>query len=106
MSLADQANQYIDAKKPWVLIKDESKKAEVQAICSAGLNMFRLLIIYLKPILPELAKKVEEFLNITPLTWEDHKNILLDHKINQFKPLMQRIEEKDIERVQRAVPNI
>lgn len=96
MSLADQANQYIDAKKPWQLIKNTATKAEVQMICSVGLNMFRLLIIYLKPILPELAKYAEEFLNLPEQTWENHKNILLNHKINKFKPLMQRIEEKDI----------
>jgi len=99
MSLADQANQYIDTKKPWQLIKDENHKAEVQAICSVGLNMFRLLIIYLKPILPELAKNAEAFLNLPEQTWEDHKNILLDHKINEFKPLMQRVEAADIEKI-------
>jgi len=99
MSLADQANQYIDAKKPWKLIKDKNTKQETQTICSVGLNMFRLIIIYLKPILPELSKHVEEFLNLPEQTWKDHKNILLAHKINKFKPLMQRIEEKDIESI-------
>ncbi|MGD9108681.1 MAG: methionine--tRNA ligase [Gammaproteobacteria bacterium] len=99
MLLADQANQYIDAKKPWQLIKDENTKQTAQAICSVGLNMFRLLIIYLKPILPGLAKNAEEFLNLPEQIWEDHKNILLDHKINKFKPLMQRIEASDIESI-------
>jgi methionyl-tRNA synthetase len=99
MSLADQANQYIDTKKPWQLIKDENTKQEVQTICSVGLNMFRLLIIYLKPILPELAKNAEEFLNLPEQMWEDHKNILLDHQINKFKPLMQRIEASNIEAI-------
>lgn len=99
MSLADKANQYIDAKKPWQLIKDENTKQEAQAICSVGLNMFRLLIIYLKPILPELSKNVEEFLNLPEQIWEDHKNVLLAHKINKFKPLMQRVETADIEAI-------
>jgi methionyl-tRNA synthetase len=96
MALADQANQYIDAAKPWVLIKDEDTKTQVQDICTLGLNLFRLLIIYLKPVLPETAANSEEFLNIEPLTWNDNQSPLLDHTINRFKPLLTRIEEKKL----------
>jgi methionyl-tRNA synthetase len=97
MALADRANQYIDEKKPWKLIKEEGKEKEVQEICSVGLNLFRLLAIYLKPILPNLAEKSESFLNIKDQTWEDRQETLINHKINKFIPLMQRIETASLE---------
>lgn len=93
MNLADQANQYINDEKPWKLIKEVGQEAKVQAICTVGLNLFRQLIIYLKPVLPQIAIKTEQFLNIKPLTWEDSQTWLLDHQINAFVPMMQRIEE-------------
>jgi methionyl-tRNA synthetase len=96
MALADKANQYIDENKPWVLIKDESKLEEVHQVCSNGLNLFRALIIYLKPVLPELAAKAEDFLNCGNLSWQDIDTQLVDHKINKFKPLMTRIEQDTI----------
>lgn len=67
MQLADLANQYIDQKKPWQMIKDETQTQAVHQVCSMGLNLFRLLILYLKPILPEMAKATEAFLNIEPM---------------------------------------
>ena len=97
MMLADKANQYIAEKEPWKLIKTEGGEAETKAICSVALNMFRLLSIYLKPVLPELSKNVEQFLNIDSMNWSDHQNLLLDHKINKFKPLMQRIDADAVE---------
>jgi len=97
MLLADEANQYIDENKPWILIKEPGREAEVQEICTMGLNLFRLLIIYLKPVLPVLARKVESFLNIPPLLWQDLDRPLLNHKINKFKPLMTRVEKEDID---------
>jgi methionyl-tRNA synthetase len=97
IALADLVNQYIDEHKPWAIAKQEPNSAEVQKICTMGLNLFRLLIIYLKPILPTMAKAVEEFLNIPPLTWQDNKQPLLNHKINEFKPLMQRIDKNKID---------
>ena len=96
MSLADRANQYIDAEKPWVLIKQETSQGRVQEICTLGLNLYRLLIIYLKPVLPKTALMSEEFLNIGSLNWADSKKPLLNHVISRFKPLMTRIEEKQI----------
>lgn len=97
MALADKANQYIDEKKPWSVIKESSRTQEVQAICTMGLNLFRLLMIYLKPVLPQTASNVEAFLNIKPLMWDDKNKPLLNHTINEFQPLAQRIEKKQID---------
>lgn len=96
MALADKANQFIDEHKPWVLIKDDSKIDEVQAVCTAGINAFRSLCIYLKPILPDLVARAEAFMNIDPLRWDDLQQPLLDHQINKFTPLMTRIESDAI----------
>jgi methionyl-tRNA synthetase len=96
MTLADKANQFIDEHKPWVLIKQEDKLLEVQQVCSAGINAFRSLCIYLKPVLPALVKQAEQFLNIEPLRWSDLQDPLLDHKINKFKPLLTRIEPESV----------
>ena len=96
MALADKANVYIDDNKPWVLIKEEGREAEVQAICTQGINLFRVLMTYLKPILPETAQRSEDFLN-SELTWDALAQPLLNHNINKFKPLMTRIEKEQIE---------
>ena len=97
MALADKANQFIDEHKPWVLIKDEAKLDEVQQVCTAGINAFRSLCIYLKPVLPKLVSEAEIFLNVSELTWADLQSPLLDHKINKFKPLITRIEKDTID---------
>lgn len=91
MALADKVNEYIAVKEPWQLVKDETKQQEVQDICSLGINMFRTLMIYLKPVLPKLAESTEAFLN-DELLWEGHKVLLTDHKINKFKALLQRVD--------------
>ncbi|WP_372859260.1 methionine--tRNA ligase [Pseudoalteromonas sp.] len=91
MALADKANQFIDNAAPWVLIKDESKQEEAHQVCSLGLNLFRVLITYLKPVLPGMATNVETFLN-DELTWQGVQTALISHPINKFKPLMQRVE--------------
>ncbi len=96
MAQADKANVYIDENKPWVLIKEEGREDEVQKICTQGLNMFRLLMTYLKPILPATAEKSEAFLN-TELKWASISQPLLSHEINKFKPLLTRIEKEQIE---------
>ncbi len=92
MTLADKANQYINDKQPWVIAKTDKQSPELQAICSTGINAFRLLMIYLKPVLPAMAEKAEAFLAVDPLEWGDLDTLLLDHKINKFKPLMTRVE--------------
>lgn len=97
MQLADKANQYIDQQKPWVLAKQPDTTEKIQAICTQGLNLFRLLIIYLKPILPTLAHDVETFLGVEPLQWQDCHIPLLSHTINVFKPLLQRVQDEDIQ---------
>ncbi len=102
MALTDRANQYIDEKKPWALIKDAENQQTVQEVCSIGINLFRILMIYLKPVLPEIAKQVESFMNIPPLQWQDKNNPLLNHLIHEFKPLIQRIDPKQIEAIKMA----
>jgi methionyl-tRNA synthetase len=97
MEDADQVNQYIDANKPWVLAKDPERFAEVQAISTMGLNLFRLLITYLKPVLPQMAKAAEDFLNCPPLQWDSLDQPLLSHTIRPFSPLMLRVEKEKIE---------
>jgi methionyl-tRNA synthetase len=96
MALADIANKYIDEKAPWALAKVEGKELEVQAICSMGINLFRVLMTYLKPIMPKLTERSEAFLNET-LTWDSIKTPLAGHQINNFKALFQRIDPKHVE---------
>ena len=102
MQLADQANQYIDAEKPWELAKDPDQAAAVQEINTVGLNLFRVLIIYIKPIMPQLAADAEAFLNLGPQGWADLQAPLLDHEINRFKPLKTRIGNEQVEAVVEA----
>ena len=102
MLLADRANQYVAEKAPWTLSKDETKAHEVQLICSQAINLFRILTIYLQPVLPRLAHEVEKFLGVSSFQWNDYKRPLLAHCINTFVPLMQRIEETQILALQEA----
>ena len=97
MALADKANQYINDKQPWVIAKSDRQSLELQQICSTGINAFRLLIAYLKPVLPAMAEKVEEFLGIDALCWADIDTLLTDHSINKFQPLMTRVESDKIQ---------
>lgn len=97
MALADRANAWIADKAPWSLAKQEGKQDEVQAICAQGINLFRQLVIFLKPVLPVLAADAEAFLNVAPLAWSDHLSRLESHKLNPFKPLMSRIEPAKVE---------
>jgi methionyl-tRNA synthetase len=97
MALADRANQYIDEYKPWVIAKQSGKDDELQSVCSMGINCFRLLMIYLKPVLPIMAGKAESFLNIDPLQWQDNYSPLTSHTINPFTPLMKRVDKEHIE---------
>ncbi|GAB3373507.1 methionine--tRNA ligase [Azotobacter armeniacus] len=97
MALADLANAWIADKAPWALNKQEGRQAEVQEICAFGINLFRQLVILLKPVLPNLATAAEGFLNVAPLTWQDHELRLANHQLNPFNPLMTRIEPVKIE---------
>ena len=96
MALADKANQYIDEKKPWLIAKQEGNEAELHDVCSMGLNLFSLLATYLKPVIPVLAEQAELFLNISTQAWPAAQNPLLNHSINDFKPLMTRVEADKI----------
>ncbi|KPZ70912.1 Methionine--tRNA ligase [Shewanella sp. P1-14-1] len=98
MALADMANAYVADAAPWQLIKDEAKQEEAHQVCSNALNLFRILVTYLKPVLPQLAEKVESFLQLT-LTWDNLNQDLAGHEIAKFKALMQRIEMKSIEAI-------
>ena len=102
MALADKANQYIADEEPWAKNKQEDKAQEVHNICTQGINMFRILCIYLKPILPEVISQAEAFLNSGELSWDDLDRPLLNHTINKFKPLMQRIEQDAIDKITAA----
>lgn len=97
MALADKANQYIAAKEPWTLIKSPDTEQEAHEVCSVGINLFRILSIYLKPVLPQLVHAVEQFLAVDPFEWSDTQTLLLGHQIEKFKPLMRRVEAKDVD---------
>jgi methionyl-tRNA synthetase len=102
MALADRANAWIADKAPWALNKVEGKQAEVQEICALGINLFRQLVIMLKPVLPKLAADAEAFLNVPALTWADLTTPLADHQLNPFNPLLTRIEPAKIEAMTEA----
>ena len=96
MALTDKANKYIDEKAPWVIAKEEGKEAELQAVCSMGIELFRVLMAYLKPVLPKLAERAEGFLQ-TELRWDNINQPLLGHTLAPFKALFSRLEKKQID---------
>jgi methionyl-tRNA synthetase len=100
MALADLANQYVDEEKPWELSKQKGSEARLQQACSLAINMFRLLSIYLKPVLPKLAADAERFLNVPPLQWSDAAGSLPEgHAINEYRHLLGRVEEKQLDKL-------
>jgi len=99
MALADRANQYIDEQKPWVLTKDAAAKDQVVAVCTLGLNLFRSLIVWLKPVIPAVAARAEKFLGGDELTWSDTDRPLLGRRIERFEPLVQRVEPATIQAI-------
>lgn len=106
MLAADVANQYVDRMKPWELAKGRENDAELHEVCSVALNMFRILTVYLKPVLPKLAADAEQFLGVNPLTWKDansQNRLLADgHQISDYEHLMTRIDSKQIEKLIKA----
>jgi len=96
MALADKANQYIAEEAPWQLAKEEQTLERAHQVCSMGIHLFKILVTYLKPVLPKLALKVEQFLNVE-LTWSELSSTLVSHKIESFKALMQRIDMNHVE---------
>ncbi|MDI4638991.1 MULTISPECIES: methionine--tRNA ligase [Halomonadaceae] len=97
MELADEANTYIAEAEPWVLAKQEGREQEVLDICSVGINLFRQLMVYLAPVVPGMADDAKAFLQLELLNWESRREVLLDHQIAKFKPLMTRIERDKID---------
>ena len=97
MAAADQANQYINDRQPWVIARTDPQSSQLQAICSTGINAFRLLVIYLKPVLPALTAQAEAFLDVPPLTRDDLQKLLTGQRINRFKPLLTRVETAQVE---------
>ncbi|MEC8102300.1 MAG: methionine--tRNA ligase subunit beta, partial [Pseudomonadota bacterium] len=92
MALADRANEYIQSKAPWVMSKEEGREQEVLDVCSVAVNLFRQLMTYLAPVMPELADKTCAFLNLDNLNWDSRTDILKGHSINKFKPMLSRAE--------------
>jgi methionyl-tRNA synthetase len=99
MALADKANQYIDEKKPWTIAKQEGEDAQLHDVCSVAINLFRVLAAYLKPVLPVLTGEAELFLNSPVHSWIDELKPLVSHQLNDFKPLMTRVEADKIKAI-------
>ncbi|MYC25701.1 MAG: methionine--tRNA ligase [Gammaproteobacteria bacterium] len=99
MTLADRANQYIANNPPWELAKTSGREQEVQAVCTMAINLFRTLCVYLKPIIPGLVSRSEQYLNVGELKWIDAKQPLLGHQLTPFKRLMSRIDIKQIDKI-------
>ncbi len=98
MLLADLANAYIDEQKPWIMAKQPDLAVDLVAVCSMALNLFRLLVVYLKPVLPKLSTEAEDFLNIDNVSWPDGRcQPLTDHAIKPYRPLMVRVDPKKID---------
>ena len=97
--LADDANKYLDDEKPWNKIKIEENRDLVQQICTDGLNLFKILIGYLKPVLPKISEKVEAIFSCEPIDWENIENLQLSKKIQKFKPIIRRIEKESIDKM-------
>jgi methionyl-tRNA synthetase len=99
MALADRANLYIDRRKPWLAAKDPVRAAEVQAVCTQGINMFRALMTYLKPVMPQTAARAESFLGSPVAHWRDIEKPLLDTAINEYVPLATRVDAAGVQKL-------
>lgn len=99
MKIVDDVNQYVDQAKPWILAKEAGKDLELQQVCTLLINAFRIISVYLKPILPELIGNVEKFLNVHPLTWASLEEYLLGVDINTYNHLINRIEPAMIDKL-------
>jgi methionyl-tRNA synthetase len=102
MALADEANKYIDERKPWLLAKQDGADAELHGVCTQGLNLFRVLAGALRPALPEMARRIEEFLDAPLASWADLDAPLLGHRIKPYQPLFTRIDPKQIQAMTEA----
>ena len=97
MLLCDRVNEYVDANKPWELAKQEGMDARLQEVCTTCIEAFRLLAVYLKPVLPGVVLQVEAFLNVAPLTFADSQTLLgAGHVIGKYEHLLQRVDIKQL----------
>ena len=96
-SMADNINKYLDTEKPWVKIKNKADKDSVHRICTDGINLFRIIIGFLKPVLPNISLKVENILSCDPVNWGNIDTIMLEKEINKFEPIITRINNDDID---------
>ncbi len=99
MRLADEANRYIDEHKPWVMAKEGGRESEILAVCTQGLNLFKVMMTWLAPVIPATAAAAEDFLAASLQDFDSIRQPLLDHSIRPFKPLLQRVEVEQVERV-------
>ena len=99
MALADRANLYIDRNKPWLAAKDPARAAEVQAVCTQGINLFRVLMAYLKPVMPAIAERAEAFLGAPVALWRDVETPLLGTAINEYQPLATRLDAASVQKL-------
>ena len=97
IALADRANRCIDGEKPWILAKDPQQAGRVVDVCTLGINLFRTLMVYLKPVVPGLAERAEEVLDADPLVWSDAGTPLLDHRVRKFRSLLERVPPKEVQ---------
>ena len=99
MTLADKTNRFLDEKKPWILIKDANRRSEVHEICSIGLDMFKTMMVFLKPVIPALGEKAEQFLGTGPLSWEDIFHPIHKKELKTFEPLLTRVDSKTVKKL-------
>ena len=99
MMLADKTNRFLDENKPWILIKDAKKRSEVHEVCSIGLDMFKTMVVFLKPVIPGLADKAEQFLETGPLSWQDIFQPIHKKELRAFEPLLTRVDSKTVKKL-------
>ncbi len=102
MALADEANKYIDERKPWVIAKQDGADAELQAVCTQGINLFRVLALALAPVLPDVSRRIAEWLQAPLSTWTDCDRPLVAQRINAYQPLFTRLDPKQIDAMTEA----
>ncbi|MBT08417.1 MAG: methionine--tRNA ligase subunit beta, partial [Gammaproteobacteria bacterium] len=99
MMLADKTNRFLDENKPWILIKDAKKRSEVHEVCSIGLDMFKTMVVFLKPVIPGLADKAEQFLGTGTLSWQDIFQPIHKKELRAFEPLLIRVDSKTVKKL-------
>ena len=99
MMLADKTNRFLDENKPWISIKDAKKEAKVHEVCSIGLDMFKTMVVFIKPVIPGLADKAEQFLGTGPLSWQDIFQPMHKKELRAFEPLLTRVDSKTVKKL-------